>query len=104
MARAKLRLCLVLLLDRSLLNFLLKSVVRYRVQAKNGFVRILNKNVLAVIHLEAHVNDGADDTPAVVQVKGHLASEIARLVSKNTQDDVVVVVLGVGSGDESKAR
>jgi hypothetical protein len=97
----QLRLVLLFLLNRSLLDLLLESVLRNRVQSQHGLVRVLDEDILAIVHLEAHVSDGSDDTPAIVEVEGHLVSEVAGLVGEHAEDDVVVVVLGVGAGNET---
>lgn len=98
----KLRLRLILLLDRSLLDILLECVIRYRVQTKDRLVGVLDQNILAVIHLQAHVDNGADNTPTVVEIEGHLSGEITRLVGEDAEDNVVVVVLGVRARDKSE--
>ena len=95
-------LLLVLLLgDLALLDLFLEGVVWDRVQAQDRLVRILDEHVLALVHLEAHVDDGADDAPAIVEVECHLVGEVARLVGEHAEDDVVVVGCGVGAGDET---
>jgi hypothetical protein len=85
-----------------LVNLLfLKSVERHLVQAKQRLVGVLNQHVLALLHAKDHVDNGADNGPSVVEVKGHLRGKVAGLVCKHTEHDVVVVVLGVGTGDET---
>ena len=87
-----------------LLNIvLLKSVEGYRVQAEQRLVGVLDQHVLALVHSKDHVDNSTDNTPAVVEVECHLRGKVARLVGENTKDDVVVVVLGVGTGDETVA-
>ena len=86
-----------------LLGFLLESVFWHRVEAKNRLVGVLNQHVLALLHLETHVDNSADDSPSIIEVERHLVSEVAGLVCENTEDDVVVVVFRVCSGNESKS-
>lgn len=86
----------------NLFGLFFERVFRHRVEAENGLVGVLDQNVLAFVHLHAHVDDGADDTPSVVEVERHLRGEVTRLVGEDAEDDVVVVVLGVGAGDESR--
>jgi hypothetical protein len=81
---------------------LLESVKRNLVQAEKRLVGVLDKHVLAFLHTQHHVDNGADDTPSVVEVERHLRGELAGLVGENTEDDVVVVVLGVGTRDETE--
>ena len=76
---------------------------RHRVKSKDRLVGVLNQDVLALIHLETHVDDSADNGPSVVEIKCHLVGEVAGLVSEDTEDDVVVVVLRVCSGNESRS-
>jgi hypothetical protein len=78
-------------------------VLRHRVESKDGLVRIFNQHVLALLHLEAHVDNSADDSPSVVEVECHLVGKVAGLVREDAENDVVVVVLGVCSGNESKS-
>ena len=75
-----------------------------RVQAKEGLVGVFDQDVLALIHTEHHVDDCADNSPAVVQVERHLRGEVAWLVGEHTKNDVIVVVLGVGTRNESAVR
>ena len=98
----KLRIRLILLLDRSLLDILLESVVRYRVQAKDRLIGVFDQDVLAIIHLQAHVDNGADNTPTVVEIEGHLSGEVTRLVGEDAEDDVVIVVFRVRARNKSK--
>jgi len=74
---------------------------RHRVQAEKGLVRVLDKDVLALFHAEYHVDDSTDNSPSVVKVERHLSGKVTGLVGKNTEDDVVVVVLRVGTGYET---
>ena len=80
---------------------LLEGVERHGVQAEKRLVRVLDEDVLALVHAEYHVDDSADNSPSVVEVECHLGGEVTGLVCKHTEDDVVVVVLGVGTGDET---
>jgi hypothetical protein len=95
---------LIILLGRRLhiLNFLLlKGVERDRVQAEKRLVRVLDKDVLAVVHAKNHVDNSTNNSPSVIEVEGHLGGEVAGLVSKYTEDDVVIVVLWVGTRYET---
>jgi hypothetical protein len=94
----------LILLSRRLHIFnvlLLKSVDGNRVQAEKRLVGVLDQNILALVHSEDHVDNGTDDTPTVVKVECHLRGKLARLVGEHTKNDVVVVVLGVGTGNET---
>lgn len=84
-----------------LLLLLIKGVERNLVQTKNLLVGVLDEHVLAVGHLHAHVDDGSHNTPSVVQVEVHLGGEIAGLEGNDAEDDVAVVVLGVGARNET---
>ena len=95
---------LVLLVDAHLMTgilILLESVRRHLVKADGGLVGVLDQDVFALIHAKYHVNNGTDDSPSVVKVECHLGGEVAGLGCKDTEDDVVVVVLGVGTGDKT---
>lgn len=73
------------------------------VQAQDLLVGVLDKNVLALLTLETHVGDCADNTPTVGQAQVHLLSEVAGLPAYNTEDNVLVVSLGVGTRNESSS-
>lgn len=94
-------LLIVLLWNRSILSLLLKRVIRHLVEAENRLVGVLDKDVLALGHLQAHIRNGTDDTPAVGQVECHLGGELTRLSAEDAENDVVIVVLGVGTGHET---
>lgn len=96
-------LLLVILINLSQLDLvlLLERVHGDAVQAEHSLVGVLDEDVLALVHAQDHVDDGADNTPSVVEVERHLGSELAGLVGEHAEDDVVVVVLGVGTGDKS---
>ena len=56
---------------------------------------------VVVVLAHDHVDECADDSPAVVKVEVHLGGEFAGLVAEHAEDDVVGVALGVGTGDET---
>lgn len=102
MVHSLLLLCLNLLLSTSdLLVVLVEAAGGHLVQAEDGLVGVLDQHVPAVVALQAHVGDGAHDAPAVGQRQVHLVGEVARLPAHDAQDDVLVVLLGVGAGDEA---
>jgi hypothetical protein len=80
---------------------LLEGVCGDLVQADCRLVGVLDKHVLAVVLAHDHVDECADDSPAVVEVEVHLGGELAGLVAEHAEDDVVGVALGVGTGDET---
>ena len=80
---------------------LLEGVCGDLVQADGRLVGVLDKDVLAVVLAHDHVNECADDGPAVVEVEVHLGGELAGLVAEHAEDDVVGVALGVGTGHET---
>lgn len=85
-----------------LLVVLVEAASGHLVQAEDGLVGVLDEDVLAVLlALEAHVGDGADDTPTVGEGQVHLVSEVAGLPADDAEDDVLVVGLGVGAGHET---
>lgn len=96
---------LVLLIDAAHIVagilILLESVCGNLVQADSGLVGVLDKDVLAVLLAHDHVDECADNSPSVVEVEVHLGGELAGLVTEHTEDDVVGVALGVGTGDET---
>lgn len=94
---------LVILLNLTQLSLLvlLERVLRHTVQAQNRLVGVLNEDVLALVHTQDHVDDCAHDTPSVVEVERHLCGELAGLVGEYAEDDVIVVVFGVGTGNET---
>lgn len=80
---------------------LLKSARWDLVQPKHGSIGVLDKYVLALGHMHAHVDDGANNTPSIREVEIHLVSEFAGLVSDDTENYVPVAILGIRTGDES---
>ena len=82
---------------------LLKSVAGNIIQPDSRLIWVLDEQVLPILLLHDHVDKSAHDGPAVVEVEGHLVGEVAGLVGEDAKDDVVVVVLGVGAGDETVA-
>jgi hypothetical protein len=78
-------------------------VFRHSVKSKDGLVGVLNQDVLALIHLETHVDDSTNNGPSVVEIECHLVGEVTGLVSEDTEDDVIIVVLRVCSGNESRS-
>lgn len=71
------------------------------VEAEKGLVGVLDKDVFALVHAKYHVNNCAHNSPSVVEVQCHLGGKVTGLGGKDTEDDVVVVVLGVGTGYET---
>lgn len=71
------------------------------VESKNGLVGVLDEDELALLALEAHVGNGADDTPAVGEGQVHLVGEVAGLPADDAEDDVLVVGAGVDARDKS---
>jgi hypothetical protein len=64
-------------------------------------VGVLDEDVFAFGLLEEEISDSSDDTPTVGERDVHLSSKVFGLVVLNTDNDVVGVVLGCGSGDVS---
>lgn len=97
---------LLLILFRGCLHlldiFLLKSMQRHRVQTEKRLVGVLDQYILALVHAKDHVDNGTHNTPTVVQVERHLRGKFPRLVSKDTENDMVVVVLGIGTRHEAR--
>ena len=55
---------------------LLKSIVWHRVQPHDWLVGLLDNDELAFVKLEAHVNDGPDNAPAVLHVQVDLHGKV----------------------------
>ena len=93
----------LLLINTSHLLFLLKGIARDVVKTDGRLVGVLDKHKLGLLLVlrHDHVNKGADNGPAVVQVQVHLGGKFARLVAENTKDDVVVCCLGVDTRYET---
>jgi len=86
----------------SLIEIIIEAAGGELVQAENVLVGILHQDELAVFGLlQAHIGDRPDDTPAVGQLQVHLVGKVSGLPADNTEDNVLVVGLGVGTGDES---
>lgn len=83
------------------LAILLKSPRRHFVQPQDRLVRILDKNILSVRHLQTHIADCAHDAPSIGEIKIHLSGEFAGFVAEDAEDDMRVCGLGVGAGDET---
>lgn len=71
------------------------------VQPENRLIRVLDEHILALGHMQTHVDDRADDTPAVGEVEIHLVGKLAGLVSDDAEDNVAICVFGVGPGDKA---
>lgn len=91
----------LLLLLLLLLVVVLEAAGGELVETQDGLVGVLDEDELAVLALEAHVGDGADDAPAVGQGEVHLVGEVAGLPADDAEDDVLVVGAGVDAGDET---
>lgn len=74
------------------------------VQTQDGLVGVLDEDELAVAAVKAHVGDGADDTPSVVEGEVHLGGEVAGFPADDAEDDVLVVGAGVDTGDETEGK
>lgn len=85
----------------ALVGILFKTTRRNLVEAENALVRILDEDKLAVLALQAHISDSPHDTPSIGQLKIHLVCEILGLPSYDTQDNVLVICLGVCAGYKS---
>lgn len=85
---------------------LLKSLLRNLIQPDRRLIRILDQYVLRIGRRISHhhVDEGADDGPAVVEVQVHLGGKFAWFVAQHAQDDVVGGVLWGGAGDETVRR
>lgn len=95
---------LTLLLDLvQLLNLLVEAAGGDLVQAEDVLVGVLDEDELGVLRLglEAHIGNGADNTPAVGELEVHLVGEVLGLPANNAENDVLVVDLGVNAGDET---
>lgn len=75
------------------LTILVQAVGRNFIQTEDGLVGVLDEDELAVLPLETHVDDGADNTPSVGQRQVHLVGEVSGLPADNPQDDVLIVRL-----------
>lgn len=71
------------------------------VQTKDGLVGVFDEDKLALLALETHVGNGADDTPTVGEGQVHLVGEVAGFPADNAEDDVLIVGARVNTGDES---
>lgn len=91
-------------LDNLSLAIILKATSRNLVQSQDLLVRVLDQNILALWTLETHISDRADDTPAVGEGEIHLRCEVAGLPADDAEDNMAVVCLWVGAGDESSSR
>lgn len=92
------------LLDDLALAIVLKGVHGNLVQAQHWLVGVLDEHVLALLTLQAHVGDRADNTPSVGERQVHLLCKVARLPAYDAENDVAIVRLGVGTRDESRYR
>ena len=63
----------------ALLAYLLKCILRHRVQAHDWLVGLLDNQVFALIQLEAEVNDSPDNAPAVLHVQVDLHGKVLGL-------------------------
>ena len=63
----------------ALLAYLLKCILRDRVQAHDWLVGLLDNQVFALIQLEAEVNDSPDNAPAVLHVQVDLHGKVLGL-------------------------
>ncbi len=92
---------LLRLLDDITLCIILEAPGGNFIQSQDLLVRILDQDELAFFTLETHVSDGADDAPSVGQAQVHLLSEVAGLPAYDAENNVLVIGLGVCTGDES---
>ena len=93
----------LLLINTSHLLFLLKGIARDVVQTDSRLVGVLDKHKLGLVLVlrHDHVDESANNGPAVVEVQVHLGGEFARLVAEDAEDDVVVCCLGVDTRYET---
>ena len=84
-----------------LLLHLLESARRHLIKPQQRLIRVLDKHILALIHLQAHIHNRAHNAPSVREVQVHLLGELARVVAHDAEHDVPVVDLGGGAGDEA---
>lgn len=89
------------LLNDLALSVIFKASSRDLVQPQDLLIRILHKNILALFALQAHIGNGTDDTPSVGEREVHLVGKVPGLPSNDAKDDVTVVCLRVGAGNES---
>jgi hypothetical protein len=68
----------------------LECVRGHGVQPQDALVGILDKDELAIFFLHDHVDNGADNAPSVCQIEIHLGRKITRLVTQDSEDNVVV--------------
>lgn len=84
-----------------LVVLLVEAASRDLVQSQDRLVGVLDEDKLALLALEAHVGNGADDTPAVGEGQVHLVGEVAGLPANDAENNVLIVGSGAGAGDES---
>lgn len=74
----------------SLPVILLKRPRRHLIQPQQRLIRVLNKHILPLLHVPAHINNRPHDTPSISEIQVHLLSELAWVVAYDTEDDVLV--------------
>jgi hypothetical protein len=89
------------LLNLLLVVILIEAASRDLVQSQDRLVGVLDEDELALLALEAHVGNGADDTPAVGEGQVHLVGEVAGLPADDAKNNVLIVSSGAGAGNES---
>lgn len=94
-------LSLLNLLDNLPLTIVFETASRNLVQSQDLLIRVLDQDILALWSLETHISNRTNNTPAVGEREVHLGSKVARLPAYDAEDNVAVVGLGVGTGDES---
>lgn len=94
---------LTLLFLLLLLLVLIQATRGDAVQSQDGLVGVLEQDKFAVaaLVLQAHVGNGADDTPSVGEGQVHLSGKVAGLPANNAENDVLVVGAGIDTGDET---
>lgn len=105
MTPSLLPLLVILALHNNLLLLLIIIIIEAAdfVQAQNRLVGILDQHEAAVVlAAQTHVSDGADNTPAVGEGEVHLGGKVAGLPADDAKNDVLVVGLGVDTGNETR--
>ncbi len=83
------------------LSLVFKASSRNFIQSQDLLIRILDEDVLALLTLETHINNGSDNTPTVREREVHLVGEVTGLPTDDAEDYVAIVGFGVRTGDEA---
>jgi len=77
-----------------LLSLIFKRPGGDLVEPQESLIRVLDEDILAILHSTHHIDNRPDNTPSVREVQVHLLGEFARVVAYNAQNDMFVWGLG----------